>query len=285
MICFPNAKINLGLTITEKRTDGFHNIESIFYPVGWNDALEVLPVDPSVLDFARTDALRVTKEEFNFHLSGLLISGNVTDNLLYKAYQIIKQTKTLPGIDVYLHKTLPMGAGLGGGSADAAFFINLLNEQFDLNFSETERIDIAKQLGSDCAFFIKNKPVFASQKGDIFTDIKLDLSHLYIAIVYPNVHSNTKEAYSLVKPHKTNRSLLDIIKQPISTWRTDLVNDFEKSIFSLYPVVQKTKHDLYELGAVYACMSGSGSAVFGLFETQPVIKHLTEFPHWVGKMK
>lgn len=278
MICFPNAKINLGLNITEKREDGFHNIESIFYPVGWNDALEII-----VFDSARTD--KNSNTEFNLHLSGLPISGNSTDNLLYKAFQIIKQTKTLPNIDVYLHKTLPMGAGLGGGSADAAFFINLLNEQFSLNFTETERIDIAKQLGSDCAFFIKNKPVFASQKGDVFTDIKLDLSHLYIAIIYPNVHSNTKEAYSLMKPQQPNRSLLEIIKQPISTWKTDLVNDFEKSIFSLYPIVEKTKKDLYEFGAVYACMSGSGSAVFGLFETEPNIKHLAQFPHWVGKMK
>lgn len=272
MICFPNAKINLGLTITEKRSDGFHNIESVFYPVGWNDALEVIEN-------------KSTKDELNLHLSGLSISGNITDNLLYKAYQIIKQTKTLPNIEVYLHKTLPMGAGLGGGSADAAFFINLLNEQFNLNFTETERLDIARQLGSDCAFFIKNKPVYASQKGDVFTDIKLDLSHLYIAIVYPNIHSNTKEAYSLVKPHQPKCSLLDIIKQPISTWKTDLVNDFEKSIFSLYPIVEKTKQDLYDLGAVYACMSGSGSAVFGLFETEPIIKHLARFPHWVGKMK
>ncbi len=272
MICFPNAKINLGLNITEKRTDGFHNIETVFYPIGWNDALEVIENKNS-------------KQEFNLHLSGLAISGNIEDNLLYKAYQIIKQTKTVPAIDVYLHKTLPMGAGLGGGSADAAFFINLLNDQFQLNFTETERIDIARQLGSDCAFFIKNSPVYAAQKGDVFTDIKLDLSHLYIAIIYPNVHSNTKEAYSLVKPQQPNKSLLDVIKQPITTWKTDLVNDFEKSIFSLYPIVEQTKHDLYELGAVYACMSGSGSAVFGLFEKEPDIKHLTQFPHWIGKMK
>lgn len=286
MICFPNAKINLGLTITEKRTDGFHNIESVFYPVGWNDALEIVSVlVPIAIGTARTDKRIVTKKGFNLHLSGLPISGSTQDNLLYKTYQIIKQTKTLPNIDVYLHKTLPMGAGLGGGSADAAFFINLLDEQFELNFSETERLDIARQLGSDCAFFIKNKPVFASQKGEMFTDIKLDLSHLYIAIVYPNVHSNTKEAYSLVKPHQPDRSLLDIIKQPVSTWKTDLINDFETSIFNLYPVVEKTKHDLYELGALYACMSGSGSAVFGLFETGPDIKHLSQFPHWVGKMK
>ncbi len=285
MICFPNAKINLGLNITQKREDGFHNIETIFYPVGWNDALEVVSVNHSVLDSARTDKLRVTTEEFNLHLSGLSISGNTEDNLLYKAYHIIKQTKTLPAIDVYLHKTLPMGAGLGGGSADAAFFINLLNEQFNLNLSETERIDIAKQLGSDCAFFIKNKPVYATQKGDVFSDITLDLSHLYIALIYPDVHSNTKEAYSLVKPHQPNCSLLEVIHQPIHTWKTDLVNDFEISIFNKYPVVQKIKNDLYNLGAAYACMSGSGSAVFGLFESEPDIKHLNQFPNWVGKMK
>jgi 4-diphosphocytidyl-2-C-methyl-D-erythritol kinase len=272
MICFPNAKINLGLNITEKRTDGFHNIETVFYPIGWNDALEVIVNQES-------------KQEFNLHLTGLSISGNIEDNLLYKAYQIIKQTKALPHIDVYLHKTLPMGAGLGGGSADAAFFINLLNDQFQLNFTESERIDIARQLGSDCAFFIKNTPVYATQKGDVFNDIKLDLSHLYIVIIYPNVHSNTKEAYSLVKPQQPNKSLLDVIQQPIATWKTDLVNDFEKSIFSLYPIVKQTKHDLYELGAAYACMSGSGSAVFGLFEKVPDIKHLTQFPHWIGKMK
>jgi 4-diphosphocytidyl-2-C-methyl-D-erythritol kinase len=272
MICFPNAQINLGLNITEKRSDGYHNIETIFYPIGWNDALEVI-------------VNKESQNEFNLHLSGLSITGNIEDNLLYKAYQIIKQIKTLPHIDVYLHKTLPMGAGLGGGSADAAFFINLLNEQFQLNFNETERIDIARQLGSDCAFFVKNTPVYATQKGDVFKDIKLDLSHLYIAIIYPNVHSNTKEAYSLVKPQQPTKSLLEIIQQPISTWQTDLVNDFEKSIFSLYPIVEKTKSDLYNSGALYACMSGSGSAVFGLFEKEPDIKHIAQFPHWIGKMK
>ncbi len=272
MICFPNAKINLGLNVTEKRSDGFHNIETVFYPIGWNEALEVIVNKDS-------------QEEFNLHLSGIPISGNIQDNLLYKAYCIIKQTKALPHINVYLHKTLPMGAGLGGGSADAAFFINLLNEQFQLNLTETERVDIAKKLGSDCAFFIKNTPVYAEQKGDVFTDIKLDLSDLYISIIYPNIHSNTKEAYSLVKPQQPTKSLLEIIKQPISTWKKDLVNDFEKSIFSLYPAVEKTKHDLYELGAQYACMSGSGSAVFGLFEKEPDIKHLSQFPHWIGKMK
>lgn len=278
MICFPNAKINLGLSITEKRADGFHNIETVFYPIGWNEALEVV-----VLDSARTD--KSSSKEFNLHLSGIPISGNTEDNLLYKAYQIIKKTKTLPPIDVYLHKTLPMGAGLGGGSADAAFFINLLNEQFTLQLSETERIDIAKQLGSDCAFFIKNKPVFAYEKGDVFKDIDLDLSQYYIAIIYPNVHSNTKEAYSLVKPHQPKKTILEIIKQPIASWKHELLNDFEISIFDKYPVVEKTKNDLYDLGALYASMSGSGSAVFGIFEKTPDLKHLSKFSHWVGRMR
>ena len=275
MICFPNAKINLGLNITEKRTDGFHNIETIFYPIGWSDALEII-----VLNSARTD----NKKEFNLYLSGIPISGNAEDNLLYKAYQLIKQLKPLPAIEVHLHKALPMGAGLGGGSADAAFFINLLNDQFALQLSDTERIHIAKQLGSDCAFFVNNKPVFASEKGDIFTSINLSLSSYYIAIVYPNVHSNTKEAYSLVKPAKSNRSVLDIITQPIETWKEELKNDFELSIFGKYPVVEKTKLELYNYGALYASMSGSGSAVFGLFKDEPKIGELKKFPHWIGKM-
>ena len=271
MICFPNAKINLGLNVTEKRADGFHNIETIFYPIGWNDALEITETTNSSSDF-------------NLQLSGIPIHGNIEDNLLYKAYQLIKKIKTLPSIQVHLHKALPMGAGLGGGSADAAFFINLLNEQFTLHLSESERIEIAKKLGSDCAFFITNKPVFAYDKGDVFKSIDLDLSYYYIAIVYPNIHSNTKEAYSLVKPIAPKHSILDVIKQPIQTWKTDLINDFEISIVNKYPIVQKTKQDLYDCGALYASMSGSGSAVFGLFDHYPTINKLSNLPNWIGKM-
>ena len=273
MICFPNAKINLGLNVTEKRSDGFHNIETIFYPIGWNDALEVVV------------AKKYSRKEFTLHLSGIPISGNTNDNLLYKAYKLMQQIRLLPKIEVYLHKSLPMGAGLGGGSSDAAFFIKLLNEQFSLELTESETLDISKKLGSDCAFFVKNSPVFAFQKGDIFSDISLDLISLYIAVVYPNIHSNTKEAYSLITPQKPSQSVLEIIKQPIATWKTDLVNDFETSIFKLYPAVKKVKDDLYRLGSLYASMSGSGSAVFGLFDHEPDIKHLQMFPNWIGKMK
>lgn len=271
MICFPNAKINLGLNITEKRSDGFHNIETIFYPIGWCDALEIIETTSSA-------------KNFNLQLSGIPVSGTIEDNLLYKAYQLIGKIKTVPNIDVHLHKALPMGAGLGGGSSDAAFFINLLNEQFSLKLTEDEKINCAKQLGSDCAFFIHNKPVFAEEKGDVFKPITLDLSNYYIAIIYPNIHSNTKDAYSLVKPTVPKTSILEIIKQPIESWKQELINDFENSIFNKYPVVEKTKQDLYTAGAFYACMSGSGSAVFGLFNNEPAIGDLAKFPHWIGKM-
>lgn len=271
MICFPNAKINLGLSIIEKRPDGFHNIESVFYPIAWNDALEVIE-SPE----AHTD--------FQLHLSGLPVPGTVEDNLLYKAYALIKEKRSLPKLSVYLHKSLPMGAGLGGGSADCAFLINQLNIQFGLGLSEDERLDLARPLGSDCAFFIKNKPVYAYEKGDVFKDLRLDLSAYSIAVIFPNVHSNTKEAYSLVKPAKPISSLLETLQQPVHAWKDKLVNDFEASIFAKYPVVEKTKQDLYKSGAIYASMSGSGSAVFGLFEHTPQIGSLVSFPHWVGKM-
>ena len=270
MICFPNAKINLGLNITEKRQDGFHNIETVFYPVNWNDALEITECKKS-------------SAEFNLHLSGIPIHGNLEDNLLYKAYLLIKKEVPLPFVDVYLHKVIPMGAGLGGGSSDAAFFINLLTEQFALGLSEAKRIEIARQLGSDCAFFIKNKPVFAYEKGDVFKEFELDLRQYYAAVIYPNIHSNTKEAYSLVKPVAPQKSILEILKQPIETWKDNLKNDFEASIFSKYPLVEQIKHDLYKQGALYACMSGSGSAVFGIFDSQPDLNQLKKYPYWFGK--
>lgn len=271
MICFPNAKINLGLRVTEKRPDGFHNLETVFYPIGWSDALEVIEVHKN-------------KPEFKLMLSGFPIGGTTEDNVLYKAYQLIKQHKPLPSIEVYLHKALPMGAGLGGGSADAAFFINALNDQFSLSLTEDQRVDLARQLGSDCAFFIKNRPVFAYQKGDVFKDVSLDLSAYYIAVVYPNMYSSTPEAYRLVKPLMPETSILQIIQQPIRTWKAELINDFEASIFSQYPIVSTLKEKLYHAGALYAAMSGSGSAVFGIFEHPPEIGPLCHYPHWLGKL-
>ena len=271
MICFPNAKINLGLHIVEKRPDGFHNIETVFYPTGWCDVLEIIEN-------------RSSTAAFNLQLSGLPISGNTEDNLLYKAYRLISQSHFLPNIDVHLHKVIPMGAGLGGGSADAAFFINLLNEAFNLGLSEAFRLNIARQLGSDCAFFIRNTPLYASGKGDVFEPIEVDLQGYYLAVVYPNVHSNTKEAYSLVKP-KASTPLKTLIEQtPVKEWRDVLKNDFELSIFTKYPEVEQLKASMYEHGAVYACMSGSGSAVFGLFEKEPDMSHWSAYLHWQGRL-
>lgn len=277
MLCFPNAKINLGLNITEKRPDGFHNIETVFYPIGWSDALEIIVTD-------NTSAKPNHKQKFNLHSSGLNIQGDLQDNLLYKAYYLIQAITPLPPIDVYLHKNLPMGAGLGGGSSDAAFFINLLNEQLNLNLNEMVKLNVARQLGSDCAFFIKNKPVFATQKGDMFTPITIDLSNYFIVVIYPNVHSNTKEAYSLVKPQLPNRSIVEILALPIEQWKGLLHNDFEKSIFSKYPIVEEIKNTLYQKGALYACMSGSGSAVFGIFKAEVDLSADFSFPMWQGKM-
>lgn len=269
MIVFPNAKINIGLHVISKRPDGFHNIETVFYPIGWHDVLEVVEN-------------RASAKAFNLHTSGRVIDGPVEENILYKAYQLISRNYLLPNIEVYLHKSIPMGAGLGGGSADAAFFINLLNELFHLGMHGHDIMTLAKQLGSDCAFFIENRPVYASQRGDIFEEITLDLSAYHIAVVYPNVHSNTKEAYSLVKPIQA-QSLRSLVAQGVSEWKKILKNDFEPSIFSKYPVVETIKQSLYGKGAIYACMSGSGSAVFGLFETEPALGELADFPHWVGK--
>src|ERR1700744_6335306 len=185
MICFPNAKINLGLNIVEKRSDGFHNIETVFYPINWHDALETI----------ENKSFRKGEDKMHLSISGLLVEGNPQDNLIAKAYKLIDVKYNLPPLKTYLHKSIPMGAGLGGGSSDAAFFIKLLNEKFNLNISTNEQINFAKQLGSDCAFFIENKPVYASEKGDVFKEIKIDLSSYYIIIVYPAVHSNTASAY------------------------------------------------------------------------------------------
>ncbi len=271
MICFPNAKINLGLRITEKRTDGFHNIETVFYPIGWNDALEVVESPNSSRDFT-------------LHLSGLPIDGAIENNLLFKAFSLIKEIKSLPEITVYLYKNIPMGAGLGGGSSDCAFFINLLDTQFNLNITEAERTNIARKLGSDCAFFIKNKPVFAQGKGDKFKQLDIDFSEYYIAVIYPGIHCDTKTAYSLLSPQKQNVALTEVIKKHPLQWKNILLNDFEPSVFKNYPLIGHIKDELCAAGAFYASLSGSGSSVFGLFEKLPQIGKLTSHMHYISKM-
>lgn len=257
MLVFPNAKINIGLNIVAKRDDGFHNIESVFYPVGLCDALELIE---------NTEA---GAERFTFTSSGIEIPGSPKDNLCYFAYQLVAQDYAVPSVKVHLHKHIPIGAGLGGGSSDAAFFIKLLNDQFELGISWGEMHHYARQLGSDCSFFVSNRPAFAEGRGDEYESIQLDLSKYYIVLVYPKIHINTAKAYSGVKPKSPVRSLeSDILNLPIGKWKGIIHNDFEDFIFPQFPEIKAIKEKLYEKGALYAAMSGSGSTVFGIFEKE-----------------
>lgn len=260
MIVFPNCKINLGLNVTSKRPDGFHNIETVFYPVNWCDALEVIqaaPGDPS----------------FQISQSGLGIEGKPEDNIVYKTWQAITQLKAVPPIKVHLHKSIPMGAGLGGGSSDSAFFLRLLNDKFMLGLRPDEQKQIASGIGSDCSFFIDNRPAFASGKGDELSPVACDLSAYFLLVVKPNVHSNTREAYAGLNPKPSEQNLKEIIQRAsVTDWKQLLKNDFETTLFKKYPVIETIKNNLYEAGAVYASMSGSGAAVYGIFTKEPTFE-------------
>ncbi len=250
MVLFPNCKINLGLNILRKRADGYHDLETVFYPIRLQDALEVIQAN-----------------ETSFHLSGLQVNGNINDNLCLKAYHLLKRDFTdLPPVSIHLNKAIPMGAGLGGGSADGAFMLTMLNKKFQLNLSEEQLMNYALQLGSDSPFFILNKPCFAASRGENLSPVQIDLSGYKIAIVHPGIHISTKEAFSKLSPAIPKKSIHEIIKQPISTWKNDLVNDFEKNVFKQFPAIKEIKNKLYDEGAIYASMTGSGSTVFGLFK-------------------
>lgn len=253
MITFPNAKINLGLNIVEKRPDGYHNLETIFYPIKLQDALEVT-------------RLQDDTAPFKLHVSGTNLEGTAEDNLVVKAYRLLKDDFQLPPIDIHLFKHIPTGAGLGGGSADCAFMIKLLNEKFNLNLSIDQMEQYAAKLGADCAFFIQNKPVFATGIGNLFHPIDFSLKGYHLVLVKPNSSVSTREAYANIIPCKPEASLLEIIKQPVETWRESMKNDFEYSVFLSHPEIAAIKDKLYDLGAVYASMSGSGSAVYGIFK-------------------
>ena len=274
MIIFPNAKINIGLNIIEKRDDGYHNIESVFYPIGLCDGLEVIENN------------ELSEQSFILTTSGIQIPGQTNENLCYFAYDLISDDYSLPNIKVHLHKHIPIGAGLGGGSADAAFFIGLLNDKFELGLSWGEMHNYARQLGSDCSFFISNKPVFAEQKGDVYESIKLDLSTYFIAIVSPSIHVSSAKAYSGVIPKAPVRILEnDILTLPIEQWKDFIHNAFEDGIFSQFPEIKNIKEKLYSSGAIYASMSGSGSSVYGIFKNKTDFKK--EFKNcfvWEGKL-
>jgi len=273
MILFPNAKINLGLFITEKRPDGFHNIETILFPIPLCDALECVETYGQV----ETQCIA------SLYIHGIKIDGNPTENLVYKAYELLKNDFNLPNIRIDLLKKIPFGAGLGGGSADAAFMLKLLNQKFSLKISDERLEDYARKIGSDCAFFIKNKPVFAYEKGDKFEPINLDLSGYQLVLICPPIHVSTKTAYQNVTPRKDAISnplaqicnpcqehfdLRKLSEIPMNEWKTVLQNDFEPSVFAQYPILSDIKQNLYDLGAEYASMSGSGSAIFGLFSKE-----------------
>ncbi len=253
MISFPNAKINIGLNVVSKRDDGYHNLETIFYPVKLADALELADSD-----------------EMQFSSSGIEIDGNPENNLVVKAYKLLQKDFELPPVKLHLHKIIPFGAGLGGGSADAAFTLKMLDKFFNLKIPSTKLKNYAAQIGADCPFFIENKPTFATGIGDQFQPVNLDLSEYKILIVKPNISVSTPDAYKNVIPAKPKFNLKDIETLPIEKWKDFIKNDFEKSVFEKYPAIETLKQTLYEMGAVYASMSGSGSAVYGIFRHLPV---------------
>ncbi|RSK35972.1 4-(cytidine 5'-diphospho)-2-C-methyl-D-erythritol kinase [Hymenobacter metallilatus] len=273
MLVFPNAKLNLGLYITSQRPDGFRNLESVFVPLPWTDALEVLPAPAGAAT--------------SLALTGIPIPGEPATNLCLRAYELLQADFNLPPAQLHLHKVVPIGAGLGGGSGDAAFALRALNELFDLKQTSGVLENYARRLGSDCAFFIRNKPVFAYERGDVFEDSSLDLTGVACKVIYPGLHISTAEAYSHVQPRTPRHDLRTAISQPLETWRDTIRNDFEDALTPHYPVLGEIKTQLYAAGAAYASLSGSGSAVYGLFpgqETPPKLALPAGYQVWDGRL-
>ena len=268
MITFPIAKINLGLNVVEKRPDGYHNLQTVFYPVPIKDALEVQRMDEGFPSEVDCD-LKVTN---------LAIEGDEQRNLVVRAYKLLKEDfPTLPRIHAHLWKGIPTQAGMGGGSSDCAYMITLLNKLFNLGLSDEQMIGYAARLGADCAFFIKSTPCYAEGIGEKMQPIALDLKGWYIGVVRPDIPVPTKEAFSRIRPHYPEKCCKEVVTKPVETWREALTNDFEESVFALHPEIGTVKEKLYKTGATYAAMSGSGSALFGLFKEKP--DHLGElFP-------
>jgi 4-diphosphocytidyl-2-C-methyl-D-erythritol kinase len=248
MVAFPPCKINLGLRVTRKRQDGYHDIDTCFYPVPWTDVLEIIPGD-----------------EFTFSSSGLAMPDK-EDNLCVKAFRLLQKDFALPPVKIHLHKIIPIGAGLGGGSSDAAYTLRLLNEIFHLSISPDVMQTYAIRLGSDCSFFLQDSPTLGSGRGDELRPANVILKDKFLVLVNPRIHISTQEAYAHVVPAQPALSVQHVLAQPAGRWKDELVNDFETSVFGRYPEVRKIKEKLYDLGAWYASMSGSGSTVFGIFD-------------------
>lgn len=258
MVVFPNCKINLGLHVVSKRKDGYHNIETLFYPVPLKDALEIIP----------------SETKTSFTATGIPINASPMDNLCFKAYSLMKKKYQLPQVNIHLHKIIPYGAGLGGGSSNAAFTINTLNKLFELGIPLQQKLKIASNIGADCSFFIQNKAILAKGTGNIFSELSISLTGYYLVIVKPNVGISTKEAYSGIRINKKKQTLKEILSQPINQWKNILNNDFEPHILTRYPEIKAIKQELYNCGAVYASMSGSGSAVYGIFSKKIDAKNI-----------
>ena len=260
MIVFPIAKINLGLNIVERRPDGYHNLQTVFYPVPIQDALEISLMDEA---FPSTSSC-------SLKVVNATIDCNDDDNLVVRAYNLLKADfPNMPRIYAHLWKGIPSQAGMGGGSSDCAFMIRLLNKQFDLGLTDKRMMNYAARLGADCAFFILSRPCYAEGIGERLTPIDLDLTGWKLCVVRPNIPVPTKEAFSHIRPHYPSVNCLDVVKRPVDEWRELLFNDFEESVFTLHPEIGNIKQQLYDMGATYAAMSGSGSAVFGLFKEKP----------------
>ncbi len=275
MILFPNCKVNLGLNITRKRADGFHDLETIFYPLALNDALEIIQspnaaVEESYSSFPAIMQGPFKFDDVEFSSSGLNIQGDPSHNLCIRAYQLLKKDfPTLPPIKMHLHKTIPMGAGLGGGSSDGAFALKLLNQKFNLGLSNNVLQQYALQLGSDCPFFILNTPCIARGRGELLQPMSLDLSGWHFLLVHPSIHVSTSDAFSSIIPAEPAESIEQIIKLPPVQWKNSLKNDFEAPVFKRFPELAAIKQSLYDHGASYASMSGSGSSLYGIFSSKP----------------
>lgn len=273
MISFPNAKINIGLHVLEKRPDNYHTIETVLYPVGWSDILEAVKVKGN--------------GKIELRMSGLKINGKKKDNLCVKAYTILNEKYSLPSVKVWLHKCIPAGAGLGGGSSDATFFIKMMNEMFYLDMTKTGMRHIANALGTDCSFFIDNKPSVAAGLGDKTGPADINLDSYHVCIVFPHIEINTGEAYSMVQSKKERKHLKYLVKSSsIMNWRNTVVNDFETEIIKRFPLIGKIKETFYDEGAIYASMTGSGSAVYGISKKRiEVTRHFPGYTIWNEELK
>jgi 4-diphosphocytidyl-2-C-methyl-D-erythritol kinase len=269
MVVFPHCKINLGLHVLSKRKDGFHNIETCFYPVPRFDVLEAIEADT-----------------FSFDQSGISIPGVVAENLCVRAFTLLQKDFDLKPVKIHLHKVVPLGAGLGGGSSDAAFMLQLLNDLFQLSLSEKQLMNYASLLGSDCTFFIQKRPMLGVGRGEKLEDIEVNLSGYWLCLIKPEVHVSTAEAYAGITPRIPEHSVKDILAMPTENWKLLLVNYFEESIFPKFPILHKLKEELYSRGAVYSAMSGSGSTIFGVFKKMPSLKnHFKGIDYWEGELK